>query len=666
MTNYRDMANAIRFLAADAVQKANSGHPGLPLGMADVATVLFTKHLKFYAKEPKWSNRDRFILSAGHGSTLLYSLLYLNGYEDWSIDDLKSFRQLNSKAAGHPEVEMSPGIEMTTGPLGQGLATAVGMALAERMHNSNYGDDLVDNRTWVLSGDGCLMEGISQEAITIAAHLGLGKLILLWDDNNITIDGNVSVASSEEQRKRFAAAGWRVLECDGHNYDDIDRALTEAKNSDGRPTMVACKTTIGMGSPNKAGTHNCHGSPLGDDEIAIMREHLGWSAPAFEVPDDILNSWREAGARGSVAFNDWQDKLNNNAKKQEFVNQVIEQNLPANWHDKLLQFKKELTEEAPKLATRSASGKVLEFLTKELPYLIGGSADLTGSVNTKTSVTDSLQKDNYRGRYIHYGVREFAMSAMMNGISLYGGLIPYSGGFLIFADYMRPAIRLSALMETTPVFVLTHDSIGVGEDGPTHQPVETLASLRAIPKLEIYRPCDVVEALEAWQLAIDNFANEHKRPSAIVLSRQAVPFCRTEYSTDNLTKKGAYEIFSNGLTRDGNEITFIATGTEVSLAVDVANKLKEDGIAARVISMPSMEKFKQEYNTKDKQNALLGTGKRVVIEAAIQMPWDFLLRDGDMFFGVNDFGVSAPGDVAYEYFGLTPNNIYQEVKKDLK
>ncbi|MFV0322186.1 MAG: transketolase [Alphaproteobacteria bacterium] len=656
-SNYQNMANAIRFLSADAVQKAKSGHPGMPMGMADVATVLFSDFLKFNPKDPKWADRDRFILSAGHGSMLLYSLFYLTGYEDATIDQIKNFRQLHSLAAGHPEYGEFKGTEMTTGPLGQGIATSVGFALAERMLNAHFSDNLVDHYTWVIAGDGCLMEGISQEAITLAGHLGLSKLIVLWDNNDITIDGHVSVASSESQAKRFEAAGWNVLSCDGHNYDDIHQALTQAKAfNNGKPTMVACKTIIGKGAPTKSDSHDVHGAPLGDEEIAKMREAFGWDYAPFEVPADILSAWREVAHRNKGEYDAWQQRLNSSEYKKEFSRIVIKGDLPTDIHSVVDDFKKKMTEEAPSLATRAASGKVLEVLTAHIPELVGGSADLTGSVNTKTSSTLSLDKNHYENRYIHWGVREHGMAAGMNGLALHGGILPYSGTFAVFADYMRGSIRLSALMGTNVAYVLTHDSIGLGEDGPTHQPVETLASLRAMPNFDTMRPCDVIETLECWMLSLES----KTRPAGIVLSRQAVPMLRDTYVSENLSAKGAYILRE---AKGDAVVTIMATGTEVSVAVKAAENLNAKGIGARVVSVPCMDRFEEQ--SAEYKSAVLGHGLRVAVEAAIRQPWDRYLREDDIFVGMEGFGLSAPAELLYKHFGITAENIVHKVEKAL-
>ncbi len=653
---YEKMANAIRFLSADAVQAANSGHPGMPMGMADVATILFSEFLKFNPQEPKWADRDRFILSAGHGSMLLYSLFYLTGYKDCDINQIKNFRQMHSKAAGHPEYGEFEGTEMTTGPLGQGISTSVGFALAERMLNATFGNELVDHYTWVIAGDGCLMEGISQEAITLAGHLGLSKLIVLWDDNDITIDGHVSVASSENQKMRFEAAGWNVLSCDGHNYDDIRKTLAEAKNNNtGKPTMVACKTIIGKGAPTKSNSHSVHGAPLGAEEIEKMRAQMDWSYPAFEIPDDILAAWRSIGQKTDGEFKAWHERLNTNPHKDEFTRRVIKQELPSNLNHIVTNFKKVMSEQAPSLATRAASGKVLEILTASVNELVGGSADLTGSVNTKTPSTESLDKNNYQNRYIHWGVREHGMAAGMNGLALHGGILPYAGTFAVFADYMRGSMRLSALMGANVAYVLTHDSIGLGEDGPTHQPVETLASLRAMPNFNTFRPCDVMEVAECWQLSLESKTT----PSGIVLSRQAVPTLRVEHTDENLSAKGAYILRKV----DNPKVTIMATGTEVDIAVKAAEALNAKSIPTQVVSVPCMELF--EKQSADYKKQILGDGLRVAVEAAIRQSWDRYLRDEDIFVGMEGFGLSAPAEELYAHFGITAENVVKQVEAKL-
>ena len=652
---HNDMANAIRFLAADAVQKANSGHPGMPMGMADVATVLFTRFLKYDAKAPNWADRDRFVLSAGHGSMLLYALLYLSGYEDMTIEDLKNFRQLGSRTAGHPEYGCAGGIESTAGPLGQGISTAVGMALAERMLAARFGDDVVDHYTYVISGDGCLMEGISHEAISFAGHLGLSKLILLWDDNSISIDGPMDVTASDNQLMRFEASGWDVESVDGHDPEAVAAAITRARESD-KPSLIGCRTTIGYGAPTKAGTASTHGAPLGDDEIAGAREKLAWAHEPFVIPEDVVAGWRRAGARGAEQRTRWEARLAAGADKAEFE-RTCAGDLPAAWMDVVNAHKRRVSEEKPKWATRKASGEALEALTGAIPEMIGGSADLTGSNNTKTSHTPSLTPADFGGRYIHYGVREHAMAAVMNGMALHGGLIPYSGTFLVFADYMRPAMRMSALMNQRVIYVLTHDSIGLGEDGPTHQPVETLASLRAIPDFTMMRPADGVETVECWAIALDGKGP----PAGIALTRQGLPTVRTEHTDENLCRRGAYILAE----ADGDRrVTLLATGSEVSLALEARAALQADGIPTAVVSMPCCELF-------DSQDAayqmkVLGEGTvRVGIEAAVRLGWDRYLERGDAFVGMGGFGASGPAPELFEKFGITVENVIAAAKQRL-
>jgi transketolase len=642
----KDMANAIRFLSMDAIQKANSGHPGMPMGMADVAAVLWTQHLKFDPKKPDWPDRDRFVLSAGHGSMLLYSLLYLTGFEEATLEEIKNFRQLGSKMAGHPEYGHLAGVEVTTGPLGSGLATAVGMALAERMLNARYGDDLVDHYTWVIAGDGCLMEGVSHEAIDLAGHLRLNKLIVLWDDNEITIDGKTSVATSMNQIERFDAAGWNTIEVDGHDIDQIDAALCAAKESD-RPTFIACKTIIGYGAPNKQGTEATHGAPLGEEEIAATREALGWPYPPFEVPEPILSAWRRYGARGEEVRKAWEARLEASPKKAEFLRdisgKVLEETLAA-----LDDFKKRLAEEKPKLATRQASKKTLEVIAASQPNLVGGSADLTHSNLTLVAGQKPIVPGDYSGSYIHYGVREFGMGCAMNGIALHGGFINYGGTFLIFSDYMRGAIRLAALQGLPVTYVFTHDSIGLGEDGPTHQPVETIPSLRAMPNLNVFRPADAVETAEAWACALQS----EKTPSALCLTRQGVPALRTEHVEENMVAKGAYVLREAEGARD---VTLLATGSEVSMALEAADMLAEKGIRAAVVSMPCWELFEQQ--PAEYQAEVLGSAPRVAVEAAMPFGWERWIGENGRFIGMHGFGASAPAPQLYEHFGITAANV---------
>jgi transketolase len=648
------MANAIRFLSMDAVEKANSGHPGLPMGAADIATVLFTRFLSFDPKTPSWPNRDRFVLSAGHGSMLLYSLLYLTGYEDITIDEIKNFRQLGARTAGHPEYGHAAGIETTTGPLGQGIANAVGMALAERKLRDEFGSDLIEHHTYVLAGDGCLMEGISQEAIALAGHLKLNKLIVFWDDNNISIDGPISIADSTDQHARFRASQWHTIAIDGHDPDAIAAAIEEAQKSD-KPTMIACKTTIGFGAPNKAGTHKVHGSPLGAEEIAATRTALNWESEAFVVPSDVLDAWRLAGLRSAKAHKEWEARLDKTdaEKKAQFVRRFAGE-LESGLDSAIAAYKKKLAETRPNPATRKASEDALEVINGVLLETIGGSADLTGSNNTKTSQTKSITPTDFSGRYIHYGVREHGMAAAMNGMALHGGLIPYSGGFLIFSDYCRPSIRLAALMGIRVIHVLTHDSIGLGEDGPTHQPVEHLAALRAIPNCYVYRPCDGVETAECWELAL----TKQTAPAVLSLTRQGLPTVRSD-AGENKSAKGAYVLReSNGNAR----VTIFASGSEVEIALAAADKL---GDGARVVSVPCMDLFfeqPQEYI----DSLLFNDSVKVGIEAALRFGWDSIIGRDGIFIGMKSFGDSAPAGTLYKHFGITAEAVVEAVQKKLK
>ncbi len=654
LEKHNRMANAIRFLSMDAVQKANSGHPGLPMGAADVATVLFTKFMRFDPKNPNWPNRDRFVLSAGHGSMLLYSLLYLLGYEDMTLEDLKNFRQLGSKTAGHPEYGHASGIETTTGPLGQGIANAVGMAIAERKLADEFGDALMDHYTYALCGDGCLMEGISQEAITLAGHLKLSKLILLWDNNSITIDGAVSLADSTDQHARFRAANWHTIDIDGHNPDKIAAAIEEARKSD-KPTMIACKTTIGYGAPKKAGTNKAHGSPLGDEEIAETRKALGWEYAPFELPEDILDAWRVAGLRSTKSRVEWEERLEGTKPeiKAEF-NRRFSGALPGSFDRTVQKYKQQLADEKPTLASRKSSQNALEVINGAIPETIGGSADLTGSNNTNTSQTASITPDDFSGRFIHWGIREHAMAAAMNGIALHGGLIPYSGGFLIFSDYCRTSVRLAALMGIRVIHVWTHDSIGVGEDGPTHEPVEQMASLRAIPNLLMFRPADAMETAECWQLALES---QHA-PSGIALTRQNLPAVRLDYSEKNLCATGAYDL----IPANEAEVTIFASGSEVGLAVEAQKVLDGKGIATRVVSVPCMELFFEQ--PEDYQKAIIGNSPiKVGVEAAIRMGWDAFISTDGIFIGMDGYGASGKGPDLFKHFGITTEAIVEAVEK---
>ena len=649
------MANAIRFLSMDAIEKANSGHPGLPMGAADVATVLFSRYLKVDPKTPLWPDRDRFVLSAGHGSMLLYSLLYLTGYEDMSIEDIRQFRQLGSKTAGHPEYGHAAGIETTTGPLGQGLANAVGMAIAERRLREEFGSELQDHFTYVLCGDGCLMEGISQEAIAIAGHLKLNRLVLFWDDNRITIDGAVSLADSTDQVMRFKAVHWNTIEIDGHDPDAIAAAIEAAQKSD-RPTFIACRTVIGFGAPNKAGTHKVHGSPLGAEEIAATRKALHWEAEAFAVPADILDDWRRAGSRSVEQRKAWEGRLAAAAadRKSEFTRRFAGA-LPLDLDASIAAYKKTLAEKPPVVATRKASEDVLEVINGTLPEMLGGSADLTPSNNTKTSQMASITPTDFSGRYVHWGVREHGMAAAMNGIALHGGLIPYSGGFMIFSDYCRPSIRLAALMGIRVIHVLTHDSIGVGEDGPTHEPVEHMAALRAIPNLLMFRPADAVETAECWQMAL-----KQHRPCGLALSRQNLSPVRLSHEARNLCASGAYEL----IAANGAKVSIFASGSEVELAVKAAADLTDKGIAARVVSVPCFELFAEQ--PADYRAAVIGNAPvNIAVEAAIRQGWDdFIGRDGD-FVGMRSFGASGPGKDLFRHFGITAEAIVAAAQRKL-
>ncbi|MEP7348973.1 MAG: transketolase [Sphingorhabdus sp.] len=645
----RQMANAIRALAMDAVQAANSGHPGMPMGMADVATVLYSDFLKYDPADPKWPDRDRFVLSAGHGSMLAYATLHLTGYARPTMDDIRNFRQLHSPCAGHPENFELEGVETTTGPLGQGLATAVGMAIAERHLNAVFGDDLVDHKTWVIAGDGCLMEGINHEAIGLAGHLQLGRLNVLWDDNRITIDGAVDLSSSEDIAARYRATGWHVVSCDGHDFADIRRALAEAA-ADPRPSLVACRTIIGYGAPNKQGSSKVHGSPLGDDEVAATRDQLGWNSAPFEVPDDVVAAWRSIGDKGHAFHVEWKERLSTHSNKNEFERRMAGDIDPS---AAMSGYMAQLMADKPKAATRKSSEMALGPLTEAFPEMIGGSADLTGSNNTKTSATNALNKNDYSGRYVYYGIREFGMAAAMNGMALHGGIIPFGGTFLIFSDYARPAIRLSALQGARVVYVLTHDSIGQGEDGPTHQPIEHLQSLRMIPNLEVFRPCDAVEVAECWQLAL----SRKQGPSVLALSRQDLAMIRTSVDV-NLSEKGAYRLVSAQAAR---KVVLIATGSEVSLATEVAAQLEGKGIGADVVSMPSVSRF-QAQGSAYRADILPDDGSlRVSIEAGTTFGWSEITGDKGLRIGIDRFGASAPGKVLMEHFGFSADKIVPKI-----
>ena len=653
------MANAIRALSMDAVQAANSGHPGMPMGMADVASVLFSRHLKFDPARPDWADRDRFVLSAGHGSMLIYSLLHLSGYARPTMDDIRNFRQLGSPCAGHPENFLLEGVECTTGPLGQGLAMAVGMAMAERHLNSQFGDDLVDHRTWVVAGDGCLMEGINHEAIGLAGHLKLGRMIVLWDDNNITIDGSADLSTSEDVKARYEATGWHVVSCNGHDFDDIERAISEAK-ADPRPSLVACKTVIGKGAPTKQGTSATHGAPLGADEIAGTREAIGWLHEPFTVPDAILSDWRATGDAGRTAHGEWQARLEASELRQQFETQMGEVGETAN--AAIQGHIRALAAEPQKVATRKASEMALKPLTEAISQLIGGSADLTGSNNTKTPSTLPMTADDYSGRYVYYGIREFGMAAAMNGMALHGGVVPYGGTFLIFSDYCRNAIRLSALQKVGAVYVMTHDSIGLGEDGPTHQPVEQVMSLRLVPNLNVFRPCDTIETAECWALALQS----PETPSILALTRQGLPQLRGEgdeawTSASNRCAKGGYRLRAAASDR---KVVLVASGSEVALAMECAQELEEAGLGADVVSMVCTELF----DTQDdayKADLLPDDALIVSIEAGSTLGWERYTGKDGLNIGIDSFGASAPASDLFAHYGFTAGDIVPEIKNKL-
>ncbi len=657
-TDYRLLANAIRFLSMDAVEKAKSGHPGLPMGMADVATVLFQDFLKFDPSDPTWMDRDRFVLSAGHGSMLLYSLLYLCGYPQMTLDQLKNFRQMGSLTPGHPEWGHTPGAETTTGPLGQGLANAVGMALSEAMLRARHGKDIVDHFTYVIASDGDLMEGISHEAISFAGHYGLGKLIVLFDDNNISIDGSTDLSVSDNQLQRFSASNWHVQAIDGHNYEDIGNAIDQARQSD-RPSLIACRTQIAYGSPNKAGTHHAHGAPLGAAEIQATREHLRWTAPDFVIPEDVLLEWNIPGQRGRKLHTAWKTRFDSLDPAVQKRLLHTREDVTENTREAFASIKETFAAEKPNQATRILSQRVLDAIAPHAPELIGGSADLTGSNNTKAASQSAITPSDFSGSYIHYGVREHAMAAMMNGMSLHGGLLPYSGTFLVFSDYLRPSLRLSALMEQPVIHVLTHDSIGLGEDGPTHQPVEHLSALRIIPNLNVFRPCDAVETAEAWELALTS----PKTPSVLALTRQNLPALR-EKIKENLSAKGAYVLRETTKERD---VTLIATGSEVSLAMEAADQLMSEGIHAAVVSAPCLDLFKEQIQAV--VQSTLGQAPRIFIEAALPDSWYGFMRQDitgkalDGFIGMHGFGASAPYKELFEHFGITVQAIVKKAKE---
>ena len=653
----KDLSNAIRFLSIDAVQKANSGHPGMPMGMADVATVLFKYYLRFNPKNPKWLNRDRFILSAGHGSMLLYSLLYLLGYKKIKIEDIKNFRQLNSICAGHPEYEEGSGIETTTGPLGQGLANSVGMAIAQEIFQKRFGSDIVNNKTFVFASDGDLMEGISHEAMSLAGHLNLKNLIVFFDNNKISIDGPTSLSVSDNYKKRFEGYGWSFQEINGHNFKQISDAIKKATKSK-KPTVISCKTIIGFGSPNKSGKASSHGSPLGDDEVKLVRKKLGWKHQPFEIPSDIMNSWREIGLKGEELETKWKNILDKKDKKiKEEVERLAKGDLPLSLDQILGDEKLNFFQTKPKMATRQCSSSVIKTITNILPELIGGSADLSGSNNTKTENSKVITSKNFSGNYIHYGVREHAMGGAMNGIALYGGLIPFGGTFLIFSDYLKPSLRLSALMKLRVIYVFSHDSIGLGEDGPTHQPVEHLESLRAIPNLNVFRPADINETIECWEIALKSKNN----PSAIALSRQKLPYVSEHNSGENMSAKGAYVLKK---TSDNSNIALIASGSEVEIALEAQEKLKVLNINSKVISVPCFDLFDKQ--TQDYKEQLLGTNTfKISIEASNESGWKGVVGKDGVTLGMTTFGKSAPYKDIYQLFNLTSDEIVKVVKAKL-
>ena len=657
-TKFNQLANAIRFLSIDAVQKANSGHPGMPMGMADVATTLFKYHLRFNPENPNWINRDRFVLSAGHGSMLLYSLLYLTGYKSISIDDIKNFRQLNSICAGHPEYKKGSGIETTTGPLGQGLGNSVGLAIAEEIFKKKFGSTLIDNKTYVIASDGDLMEGISHEAMSLAGHLKLKNLIVFFDNNKISIDGPTSLSVSDNYKKRFESYGWNFLEINGHNEKQISKSITKASKSK-KPTIISCKTIIGFGSPNKSGKASSHGSPLGNEEITLVRKKLKWSNEPFSVPKNVLESWREIGKKGAKLEEEWKNKLDkkDNKIKSEFDSFINENNFEE--LEKLIVREKEKNFELkPAMATRQSSQSVIESVTEILPEIIGGSSDLSGSNNTKTENSKVISSKNFNGNYIHYGVREHGMASTMNGLALYGGLIPYGGTFLIFSDYCKPSIRLSALMGLRVIYIFSHYSIGLGEDGPTHQPIEQLAGLRAIPNLNVFRPADINETLECWEIALKS----KNTPSAIALSRQKLPYINPGSSKQNKCVLGAYQV---KITSHDSKVTFVASGSEVELALEVQKQLKENNIDSKVVSMPCQELFDRQSD--DYKNEILENDNVIfTIEAGSVVSWKKYIKNSGVSLGIDKFGESAPYKEVYNHYGLTSDKIVTLVQKIIR
>jgi transketolase len=654
-TNLNQLANAVRFLSIDAVQKANSGHPGMPMGMADVATVLFKDHLKFNPKNPNWINRDRFILSAGHGSMLLYSLLHLTGYKNFTIDELKNFRQMNSICAGHPEYKKNSGIETTTGPLGQGLGNAVGLAIGEEIYRKKFSSNVVDHKTYVIASDGDLMEGISHEVMSLAGHLRLKNLIVFFDNNKISIDGPTSLSVSDNYKKRFESYGWNFIEVNGHNHKQISSAIKKASKSK-KPNIISCKTVIGFGSPNKSGKASSHGSPLGEEEIALVRKKLKWPHASFEIPKDVLNTWKKIGEKGDSLEKKWSSNLNKKNSKIKKELELIQNNINLKNLDSLINAEKEkYFKEKPSKATRECSSMTIEAVTKLLPEIIGGSADLSGSNNTKTKNSKIISSKDFNGNYIHYGIREHGMAAAMNGLALYGGLIPYGGTFLIFSDYCKPSIRLSALMGLKVIYIFSHDSIGLGEDGPTHQPIEQLAGLRAIPNLNVFRPADINETLECWQIALKS----KNTPSAIALSRQKLPYINPSHTTENKSELGAYIV---NTTSQNSEVTLIASGSEVELALQAQKELKEINVESKVVSMPCQKLFDQQSN--DYKNKIINTEiPAITIEASSVCSWEKYSKNN---MGIKTFGESAPFREVYKHFNLTTAKIVELTKKLIK
>ena len=654
---FKDLSNALRFLSIDAVQKANSGHPGLPMGMADVATVLFKYYLRFNPKNPSWIDRDRFILSAGHGSMLLYSLLYLTGYKSVSLKDIQNFRQLNSICAGHPEYEKNTGIETTTGPLGQGLSNAVGLAMAEEILKKRFGTKLFDHKTYVIASDGDLMEGISHEAMSLAGHLKLKNLIVFFDNNKISIDGSTDLSVSDNYKKRFESYGWFFQEINGHNEKEISKAIKKTLRSN-KPNLNSCKTIIGYGSPNKAGKASAHGSPLGNEEIELVRKKLKWKHKPFEIPKEIINEWRQIGSKGILEEEKWNSRFNKQSKKiKDDLTRIINNKLPDDFDKTFQELKKKIFDLKPNLATRQSSANVLEEITKILPELIGGSADLSGSNNTKTKNSLIIKPSNFKGNYIHYGVREHGMAGIMNGLALHGGIIPYGGTFLIFLDYCKPSLRLSALMGQKVIYVFSHDSIGLGEDGPTHQPIEHFAHLRAIPNLNVFRPADTIETLECWDIALKSSTT----PSVIALSRQKIPFVTEELSKKNMSSLGGYELKKN---TSNSEITLISSGSEVQIAIEAFKKLKEININSKVVSMPCQELFDKQPS-EYREKVIEKNSKKISIEAGSIFGWEKYVSSDGISLGVKSFGKSAPANVLYQDFNLTSDNVVKIAKKML-